>query len=169
MRKLGKHIFLSVNINFTLGEILTYRSNSKMKSLILSICFLLLPIVAHADSSFRAGDLERICTSPSEDDHAACSLIVKAYKDGFIEGVANGVMGTYRYDPDIFATVKNVKAKDFVSRFNKVVAQSTCIQNVQVDDLAKAFSAYVKLNPSVQAGPYRTAMFRTIEATYCKK
>lgn len=140
-----------------------------MKAQILSIYFLLLPILAYADTSLRAGDLERICTSPSEDDRAVCSLIVKAYKDGFIEGIANGVMGTYRYDPDIFATVKNIKAKDFSPRFNKVVAQSTCIQNVQVDDLTKAFSAYVKLNPSVQAGPYRTAMFRMIEATYCKK
>lgn len=140
-----------------------------MKAQILSICFLLLPNGAYADSSLKAGDLERICTSPAEDDRAVCSLIVKAYKDGFIEGVANGVMGTYRYDPDIFATVKNVKSKDFAPRFNKVVAQSTCIQNVQVDDLTKVFSAYVKLNPSVQAGPYRTAMFRMIEATYCKK
>ena len=140
-----------------------------MKTQILLICFLLLPISADADSSFRAGDLERICTSPSEDDRTVCSLIVKAYKDGFIEGIANGVMGTYRNDPDIFATVKNIKAKDFAPRFNKVVAQSTCLQNVQVDDLSKAFSEYVKLNPSVQAGPYRTAMFRMIEATYCKK
>ncbi len=140
-----------------------------MKTQILLICFLLLPISADADSSLRAGDLERICTSPSEDDRTVCSLIVKAYKDGFIEGIANGVMGTYRNDPDIFATVKNIKAKDFAPRFNKVVAQSTCLQNVQVDDLSKAFSEYVKLNPSVQAGPYRTAMFRMIEATYCKK
>lgn len=140
-----------------------------MKAKIISMCCLLFPIGAYADSSLRAGDLERICTSSSEDDRVVCSLIIKAYKDGFIEGIANGVMGAYRYDPDIHATVENVKAKDFVPRFNKVVAQSTCIQNVQVDDLAKAFSAYVKLNPSVQADPYRTAMFRMIEATYCNK
>lgn len=140
-----------------------------MKAQILSICFLLLPIGAYADSSLTARDLERICTSSSEDERTVCSLIVKAYKDGFIEGIANGVMGAYRHDPEILATVKNVKAKDFAPRFNKVVAQSTCIQNVQVDDLAKAFSAYVKLNPSMQAGLYRTAMFRMIEATYCKK
>jgi len=136
--------------------------------ILLSICLVILPIGAYADSSLRATDLARICAS-SENERAICSFIVKAYKDGFIEGVANGVMGTYRYDSDVFATVKNVKAKDFTPRFNKVVAQSTCIQNVQVDDLAKAFSAYVKLTPSVQAGPYRTAMFRVIEATYCKK
>lgn len=140
-----------------------------MKAQNLSICLLLLPFGAFADTSLRAGDLDRTCTSPSADDRAVCSLIVKAYKDGFIEGVANGVMGTYRYDHDIFATVKNIKAKDFAPRFNKVVAQSTCIQNVKVDDLTKGFSAYVKLNPSVQADPYRTAMFRMIEATYCKK
>lgn len=136
---------------------------------ILSVCFFFLPILAYADSSLSAGDLERICTSSSEDDRAVCSLIVKAYKDGFIEGVANGAMGTYRYDPNILATVKNVKAKDFAPRFNKVVAQSTCIQNVQVDDLTKAFSVYVKLNPSMQTGLYRTAMFRMIETTYCKR
>lgn len=140
-----------------------------MKTKILSICFLLLPIVAYADSSLRAGDLEKICTSSSEDNRQVCSLIIKAYKDGFIEGIANGVIGAYRYDPDILATVKDVKAKDFAPRFNKVVAQSTCIQNIQADDLAKEFSAYVKLNPSMQAGPYRTAMFRMIEAKYCKK
>lgn len=140
-----------------------------MKAQILSIFFLLLPIRAYADSSLRAGDLGRICTSSSEDDRTVCSLIIKAYKDGFIEGIANGAMGTYRYDPDILATVKDIKAKDFLPRFNRVVAQSTCIQNVQVDDLAKEFSAYVKLNPSMQAGPYRTAMFRMIEAKYCKK
>ena len=140
-----------------------------MKAQILLICLLLLPVSAHADTSLSAGELAKICTSPSEDDRAVCSLIIKAYKDGFIEGIANGVMGAFRYDPDIFATVKNVKAKDFAPRFNKVVAQSTCIQNVQVDDLIKAFSVYVKLNPSVQAGPYHTAMYRMIEATYCKK
>ncbi|WP_046061729.1 hypothetical protein [Methylotuvimicrobium alcaliphilum] len=140
-----------------------------MKTQILLICFLLLPIGVYADSSLKAGDLERICTSSSEDERVVCSLIVKAYKDGFIEGIANGIIGAYRYDPDILAIVKDVKAKDFAPRFNKVVAQSTCIQNVQVDDLAKAFSGYVKLNPSVQAAPYRTAMFRMIEATYCKK
>lgn len=140
-----------------------------MKTKILSVCFLLLPIVAYADSSLRAGDLEKICTSSSEDNRQVCSLIIKAYKDGFIEGIANGVMGAYRYDPEILVTVKNVKAKEFAPRFNKVVAQSTCIQNVQVDDLAKAFSAYVKLNPSLQSGPYRTAMFRMIESTFCKK
>jgi hypothetical protein len=140
-----------------------------MKAQILTICFLLLPIGAYADTTLRAGELEQICASPSVDDRAICSLMVKAYKDGFIEGVANGVMGAYRYDPDIFATVKNIKAKDFAPRLNKVVAQSTCIQNVQVDDLVKTYSAYVKLNPSIQAGPYGIAMFRMIETTYCKK
>jgi hypothetical protein len=138
-----------------------------MKTQIFSICLLLLPVGAYADTSLRAGDLAKICVSSSEDDRAICSLIVKAYKDGFIEGIANGAMGAYRYDPDIFAMVKNVKAKDFAPRLNKVVAKSTCIQNVQVDDLIKAFSAYLKLNPSMQAGPYRTAMYRAIEATYC--
>ncbi|MBS4051275.1 MAG: hypothetical protein KGZ69_08730 [Methylomonas sp.] len=140
-----------------------------MKVQILLICFLLLPVGAYADSSLRAGDLERICSSSSEDDRAVCSLIVKAYKDGFIEGITNGVMGAYRYDPDILATVKNIKAKDFAPRFNKVVAQSTCIQNVQVDDLTKAFSAYLKLNPTAHAEPYRNAMFRMIDASFCKK
>jgi hypothetical protein len=117
----------------------------------------------------KSNRLERICSSSSEDDLTVCSLIVEAYKDGFIEGIANGVMGAYRYDSEIHATVKNVKAKDFAPSFNKVVAQSTCIQNVQVDVLANAFYAYVKLNSSLQKGPYRTAMFRMIEAKYCKK
>lgn len=141
----------------------------KMKIQHLAICCLLLPTGAYADSTLSAEGLEKICTSPVEDFRLTCSLIVKAYKDGFIEGVANGAMGTYKYDPQVWAAVKDVKAKDLVPRFKKVVEQSTCIQNVQVDDLTKAFTAYVKQNPSVQSGPYRTAMFRTIEATYCKK
>ncbi|MFA5633030.1 MAG: hypothetical protein WC997_16100 [Porticoccaceae bacterium] len=140
-----------------------------MKIQFLAVCCLLLSAGSYADSTLRAGDLEKICTSPVEEDRSICSLIVKAYKDGFIEGVANGAMGTYRHDPQVWEAVKDVKAKDFAPRFNKVIQQSTCIQNVQVDDLTKAFAAYVKQNPSVQSGPYRTAMFRTIEATYCKK
>lgn len=140
-----------------------------MKIQLLAICCLLLPTGSYADPTLRAEDLEKICTSPNEDDRSICSLIIKAYKDGFIEGIANGAMGTYRYDPQVWTVVKDVKAKDFAPRLNKVVGQSTCIQNVQVDDLTKAFAAYVKQNPLVQSGPYRTAMFRTIEATYCKK
>lgn len=140
-----------------------------MKIQHLAICCLLLPTGSYADTTFRAEDLKKICTSPVENDRSICSLIMKAYKDGFIEGVANGAMGTYKYDPQVLAAVKDVKAKDFAPRFNKVVEQSTCIQNVHVDDLTKAFTAYVQQNPSVQSGPYRTAMFRTIEGTYCKK
>jgi len=140
-----------------------------MKSQFLAICCLLLSTGSYADSTLKAGDLEKICASPAEDERFICLVIVKAYKDGFIEGVANGAMGTYRYDPDVRTTMKDVKLKDFVPRLKKVVAQSTCIQNVQVDDLTKAFSAFVKQNPSLQNGPYRTAMYRTIEATYCKK
>lgn len=140
-----------------------------MKIQLLAICWLLLPTGSYADTTLRAGDLEKICTSPDEDYRSICSLVVKAYKDGFIEGVANGVMGTYKNDPFVRTAVKDIKAKDFAPRFNKVVEQSTCIQNIQVDDLTKAFAAYVKQNPAVQSDPYRTAMFRTIEATYCKK
>lgn len=140
-----------------------------MKIQLLAIVCLLLPTGSHADPLLTAGDLGKICASPNESDRSMCSLIVKAYKDGFIEGVANGAMGTYRHDAQVWTAVKDVKAQDFAPRFNRVVAQSTCIQNVQVDDLTKAYSAYLKQNPSVQSGPYRTAMFRTIEATYCKK
>lgn len=140
-----------------------------MKAQILAVCCILLPTGLHADSTLTASDLEKFCISAAEDARLVCSLIMKAYKDGFIEGVAVGAMGTYRFDPDVWTTLKDVKAKYFEPRFSKVVAQSTCIQNVQVDDLTKAFVTYVKQNPSVQTGPYRTAMFRTIDATYCKK
>lgn len=111
----------------------------------------------------------QLCRSPSTDDRSICLLVVKAYKDGFIEGIANGAMGTYRNDPAIWTTMKDVNAKDFAPRLNNVVARSTCIQNVQAEDLAKSFTAYVERNPSVQPDLYRTAMFRTIESTYCKK
>jgi len=145
------------------------RGKQEMKIRLLAISCLLLPISSNADSTLRAADLEKICISPAEDDRSICSLIVKAYKDGFIEGVANGAMGTYKNDPEVWQTVKDVKAKSLAPRLSKVVEQSTCIQSVQVDDLIKAFSTYVKQNPSVQSGPYRTAMFRTIETTYCKR
>ncbi len=137
--------------------------------MLLVLCCLLVTASAYADSTLRAADLQTICTSKSEDDHSICILVVKAYKDGFIEGVANGAMGVYKNDVEVFQAVKDIKAKDFGPRLNKVVSLSTCIQNVQAEDLAKAFSVYVAQNPSVQSGPYRTAMFRTIEATYCKK
>lgn len=140
-----------------------------MKIQLLAICCLLVPVGSYADTTLSAGDLEKICASPNEDDRLICSLIIKAFKDGFIEGVASGAIGAYRYDPQIWAAVKDVKSKDFAPRLNKVVGQSACIQNVPVDDLTNAFSAYVKQHPSVQSGPYRTAMFRTIEAIYCKK
>lgn len=140
-----------------------------MKSQLIATCLLLLSTVSYADSSLRAGDLEKLCTSTADEERLLCSLIVKAYKDGFVEGVANGAIGTFRHDPKVWAEVKDAKAKDLMPRVNKVVQQSTCIQNVQVDELIKSYSTYVKQNPSMQSAPYRTAMFRTIEATYCKK
>ena len=139
-----------------------------MKITLAFLCFL-ISFCTYADSTLRASDLEKICTSKSEEDRSICVVIVKAYKDGFIEGVANGAMGVYKNDPEIFGMVKDIKATDFAPRLKSVVSLSTCIQNVQAEDLAKAFSAFVGRNPSLQAGPYRTAMFRTIEANYCKK
>lgn len=140
-----------------------------MKTQLLVVCCLLAPAGGGADPLLTAGDLKKLCASPDATDRSVCSLIVKGYKDGFIEGVATGAFGTYRHDPQVSTAVKDVVAKDFVPRFNKVVEQSTCIQSVQVDDLVQAFSAYVHENPSVQEGPFRTAMFRAIEAKYCRR
>lgn len=94
----------------------------RINAILLAVCCALLSSQPYADQSFSAGDLAKICSSKIDDDRSVCLFIVKAYKDGFPEGVANGVMGTYRFDPEITATVSDVKAKDFSPRLNRVIA-----------------------------------------------
>lgn len=134
-----------------------------------SLLLFALPAAAIADDTLTASQLAMICSSSSADDRAVCSLVVKAYKDGFIEGVANGVQGTYRYDPQVLALVKDAKMKDFAPRLAAITRQATCIGSVQVEDLTKEFVKFVREHPALQPQPYRTAMFRTIESTFCGK
>jgi len=131
------------------------------------LCF--IPTASFADTTLSGEGLEKFCSSPESDDRLVCEFIVKAYKDGFIEGVANGAMGTYKFDQQVFTLVKDVKVQDFKSRIDYVVSQSTCVQRVQVEDLIKMYSAYIKQNPSMRSAPYRTAMYRIIQTNYCAK
>jgi hypothetical protein len=119
--------------------------------------------------SIKAEDLERLCTSTAEAERQSCSLIVKIYMDGFLEGVAKGVLDTYKYDADVLALVKDVKIKDAVPRVNKVVAAATCIQRVSVVDMTETYVDYVRRNPASKPGNYRNAMTRAIVAKYCDK
>lgn len=69
----------------------------------------LLAVMCSASTQAQAicaGDLEQLCTAKNESDRLSCALIVKVYMDGFIEGVAKGVIDTYKLDPQVLALVK---------------------------------------------------------------
>lgn len=139
-----------------------------MKSQFLPILFICASSFAHAQA-IKAGDLEKICTSKAEPDRMSCALIVKVYMDGFIEGVAKGVLDTYKLDPEVLATVKDIKMKDAEPRIGKVVEAATCIQRVSVTDMTDSYIEYVRANPAIRTEHYRKAMTRTIMSKYCAK
>ena len=89
--------------------------------------------------------------------------------DGFIEGVAKGVLDTYRFDPQVLALVKDIKMKDAAPRINKVVESAICIQRVSVTEMTDAYIEYVRANPSIRQEHYRMAMTRTMVSKYCGK
>ena len=139
-----------------------------MKSQILAI-FLMCASVAANSQSIKAEDLEKLCTAKAESERLSCSLVVKVYMDGFIEGVAKGVLDTYKFDPQVLALVKDLKMKDAAPRINKVVEAATCIQRVSVMEMTDAFIEYVRANPAIRQEHYRKAMTRTIVSKYCGK
>jgi hypothetical protein len=89
--------------------------------------------------------------------------------DGFIEGVGKGAIGTYKYDPQVLASVRDVKMKDMAPRINKVVEHATCIQRVSVAEMVNSYIEFVRKNPSIRQKHYREAMTRAIVATYCQR
>ena len=139
-----------------------------MKSLILASFVTFVSVGAYSQT-IKAEDLERLCTNKSESERLSCSLIVRVYMDGFIEGVAKGVLDTYRFDPQVLALVKDIKMKDAAPRINKVVESATCIQRVSVTEMTDAYIEYVRANPSIRQEHYRMAMTRTMVSKYCGK
>lgn len=119
--------------------------------------------------SITAGDLEKLCSSNDISDQSTCMLITKVYLDGFLEGVSKGVIDTYRYDPLVFALVKDMNMKDSLPRVKKVVDSASCIQKTSVADMSKTYLEFVKSNPNVRSDHYRKSMTLAIVAKYCNK
>jgi hypothetical protein len=139
-----------------------------MKSSMLFAFMVCVTINAHSQT-IKAGDLEKLCTAKDESDRLSCSLIVKVYMDGFIEGVAKGVLDTYKYDAQVLALVKDTQMKDMAPRIGKVVESATCIHRVSVEGMTDAFLQHVRANPSLREEHYRKALTRAILAKYCGK
>lgn len=140
-----------------------------MKKLFLTFVCAFFSTSLYAQT-IKAEDLETLCTASADSEaYASCVLIVKIYMDGFIEGVGKGVIDTYKYDPQVLASVKDVKMKDMAPRINKVVEHATCVQRVSVAEMVTAYVAFVRKNPSIRPKHYREAMTRAIVATYCQR
>ena len=139
-----------------------------MKSQVLTIFLICGSAIAHSQA-IKAEDLEKLCTAKAEPDRLSCALVVKVYMDGFIEGVAKGVLDTYKLDPQVLATVKDIKMKDAAPRIGKVVEAATCIQRVSVAEMTESYIEYIRENPTIRPEHYRKAMTRTIMSKYCGK
>ena len=139
-----------------------------MKTKILAAVLTLLATSVGAQS-ITAGDLEKLCSSNDNSDRSACMLITKVYMDGFLEGVGKGVIDTYRYDPLVFALVKDMNMKDSLPRVTKVVDSASCIQKVSVSEMSKAFLEFVKSNPNLRSEHYKKSMTLAIVSKYCNK
>ena len=139
-----------------------------MKSNILAVLIMSTSVGAYSQA-IKAEDLEKLCTANAESERLSCSLIVKVYMDGFIEGVAKGSIDTYKFDPQVLALVKDIKMKDVAPRINKVVEAATCIQRVSVAEMTDAYIEYMRANPSIRQEHYRKAMTLTIVSKYCGK
>ena len=58
----------------------------------LTAFFCILFSAGSCAQAIKAEDLEKLCTANTDSERISCSLIVKAYMDGFIEGVGKGAM-----------------------------------------------------------------------------
>ena len=139
-----------------------------MKSKLLTIVLICASATTHSQA-IKADDLEKLCMAKAESERISCALVVKVYMDGFIEGVAKGVLDTYKLDPQVLATVKDIKMKDAAPRIGRVVEASTCIQRVSITEMTDSYIEYVRANPAIRQEHYRKAMTRTIMAKYCGK
>lgn len=139
-----------------------------MKQILLAFLCAFFSASVYAQA-IKAEDLEKLCTASADSERTSCLLIVKVYMDGFIEGVGKGAIDTYKYDPQVLASVRDVKMKDMAPRINKVVEQATCIQRVSVAEMVNAYIEFVRKNPSIRQKHYREAMTRAIVTTYCQR
>lgn len=119
--------------------------------------------------TIRTIDLEDLCTSTDEAKNTACNLIVKVYADGFLEGVGKGVLDTYKYDPLVFKTVKDIKMIDSLPRIIRVVETASCIKKVSVNELVATYLSYVRKNPNLRPEHYKKAMTLAIIEKYCQR
>jgi hypothetical protein len=120
--------------------------------------------------SLNAADLAKHCSaSDATEERAICSLVIKVFMDGFIEGVGKGVMGAYAYDSKVLSTVANTPMKEMAPRIQQVADKATCIQRATVGELAAMFVKHVRAEPSLAAKNYREALTRTIVSNYCQK
>ncbi len=117
----------------------------------------------------KASDLETLCLSSSEAERTVCMLVMRAFMDGFIEGVGKGVIGTYQYDPQVYELVKDVKVKDFAPRSKKTIDMSTCGQRVTSAMMADTYTTYIREHPKMRPGDYRPAMYRALTEKHCTK
>ena len=117
----------------------------------------------------KASDLEALCQSSSEAERAACLLVMRAFIDGFIEGVGKGVFGVYQHDPQVYKLVEDVKAKDFAPRVKRTIDLSTCGQRVTSEMMASTYTTYIRHNPQMRPGDYRPAMYRALTEKHCVK
>lgn len=123
-----------------------------------------------AAQSLTAGDLARQCSAgDTTEERAVCSLVIKTFMDGFLEGVGKGVLGVYAYDSKVLSTVADTPVKEMAPRIQQVADKATCIQRVSVGDLAATFVKHVRAEPSLAGKSYREALTRTIVSNYCQK
>ncbi len=139
-----------------------------MKRAIITLILALSSAGLHA-SVLKAADLEALCKSNAEAERAVCLFVMRAFMDGFIEGVGKGVFGTYQHDPQVYALIKDVKAKDFSPRLKRSIDMSTCGQRVTSEMMANTYMTYIRENPRMRLGDYRSAMYRALTEKHCNK
>jgi hypothetical protein len=126
--------------------------------------------VMSRDERLTAGDLATHCSAgDATEAKAVCSLVIKTFMDGFIEGVGKGVMGVYAYDSKVLSTVAETPVKEMAPRIQQVADKATCIQRVSVADLAATFVKHVRAEPLLAGKSHREALTRTIVSNYCQK
>lgn len=141
-----------------------------MSRMCVALLFVALVPIAASGQSLVAKELATHCTAADETEaKAVCLLVVKAFMDGFIEGVGKGVLGVYTYDAKVSADVANVPAREMAPRIQQVADRATCLQRVTVGELVAAFVRHLRGDPSLASKNYREALTRTIVANYCQK
>ena len=144
------------------------RCLSIMKHTLIIFCLFFFSPGLHA-LTINAGYLSKLCSSPDDSEKVSCILVIKGYMYGYIEGVAKGVINTYKLDPQIRSIMKDEKTKVMKPRVEKVINLSTCLKGVTIEDMITTYLQYIKNDPTVQNRHYREALTRAIEKYYCQK